>query len=108
MPFQPHVADLEVVVGWFLSLKESLQERVIFLPNRLNRTKEQRDGLSELKAVIAEEGRGQLVEGLSNLRSPARNNSAKNALLCASAQNNIKVATWVKVMTEISRYIIRK
>lgn len=66
VPFQPHVADLEVVAGWFLSLKESLQERVIFVPNRLSRTIEQREGLAELKAIIAEEGRGQLVEGLSN------------------------------------------
>lgn len=66
IPFQPHVADLEVVVGWFLSVKESLQSRVIFVPNRLSRTIEQRDGIKELKAVIAEEGRGTLIDGLSN------------------------------------------
>src|SRR4030081_1755705 len=29
VPFQPHVADLETVVGWFLSLNETLQQRVI-------------------------------------------------------------------------------
>jgi chromosome partitioning protein len=66
IPFQPHVADLEVVVGWFLSVKESLQSRVIFVPNRLSRTIEQRDGIKELKAIIAEEGRGTLIDGLSN------------------------------------------
>ncbi|MBC8233761.1 ParA family protein [bacterium] len=66
IPFQPHVADLEVVVGWFLSVKESLQSRVVFVPNRLSRTIEQRDGMKELEAVIAEEGRGTLINGLSN------------------------------------------
>ena len=66
VPLQPHVADLEVVVGWFLSLKESLAERVIFVPNRLTRTREQREGIGELQSVIHEEGRGELAAGLSN------------------------------------------
>lgn len=66
VPFQPHVADLETVVGWFLSLNERLQEHVIFIPNRLANTKEQRDGLAELQHVLTEEGRGKLVAGLSN------------------------------------------
>jgi cellulose biosynthesis protein BcsQ len=66
VPFQPHVADLETVVGWFLSLNENLQRRVVFIPNRLAHTKEQRDGLAELQAVLAEQGRGRLVSGLSN------------------------------------------
>lgn len=66
VPFQPHVADLETVVGWFLSLNESLQNRVIFVPNRLAHTREQRDGLAELSAMLQEQGRGKLVPGLSN------------------------------------------
>src|SRR5215510_11478783 len=66
VPFQPHVADLETVVGWFLSLNASLQQRVIFIPNRLAHTKEQRDGLAELHAVLADQGTGRLVSGLSN------------------------------------------
>lgn len=64
IPFQPHVADLEVVVGWFLSLK--VQSRVLFVPNRLSRTIEQRDGLKELQTIIADESRGTLIDGLSN------------------------------------------
>ena len=66
VPFQPHVADLETVVGWFLSLNESLQNRVIFVPNRLAHTREQRDGLAELDAMLKEQGRGKLAPGLSN------------------------------------------
>ncbi len=66
VPFQPHVADLETVVGWFLSLNARLQERVIFIPNRLAHTKEQRDGLAELQDILAEEDRGTLAPGLSN------------------------------------------
>src|SRR5262249_36492981 len=58
VPFQPHVADLETVVGWFLSLNEALQRRVLFVPNRLAHTKEQREGLAELQAVLREQGRG--------------------------------------------------
>jgi chromosome partitioning protein len=66
VPFQTHVADLETVIGWFESLNPRLQERVIFVPNRLAHTKEQREGIAELEKVIEEEGRGRLVPGLSN------------------------------------------
>jgi cellulose biosynthesis protein BcsQ len=66
VPFQPHVADLETVVGWFLSLNEALQQRVIFIPNRLAHTKEQREGLTQLQHVLQEQGRGKLAPGLTN------------------------------------------
>lgn len=66
VPFQPHVSDLEIVVGWFLSLNQLLQARVKFIPNRLSFTKEQKDGLTELQNVINNEGRGEVLSGLSN------------------------------------------
>lgn len=66
VPFQPHVADLETVLGWFLSVNEDLQRRVVFVPNRLTNTKEQRDGLEELRKILKETGRGRLAPGLSN------------------------------------------
>ena len=66
VPFQPHVSDLEIVVGWFLSLNQLLQEKVKFIPNRLSYTKEQKDGLAELQNIIDNEGRGELLSGLSN------------------------------------------
>ena len=64
VPFKPHVADLEVIVAWFLSLKESLQERIFFIPNMLSNTKEQRQGVKELETLIEEEGRGKILSGL--------------------------------------------
>lgn len=64
-PFKPHAGDLEVVIGWFLNLRESLQARVVFVPNERASTKEQRACMSEMGAVLAEEGRGALVDGLS-------------------------------------------
>ena len=66
IPFQPHVADLETVVGWFLSLRAEMQERVVFVPNRLTGTIEQRDGMQEIKELLAEEGKGRLISGLTN------------------------------------------
>ena len=81
VPFKPHVADLEVIVAWFLSLKESLQERVFFIPNMLSNTKEQRSGVQELESVIQEEGRGQILPGLVERKAvypPLLNGSADN------------------------------
>lgn len=104
VPFQPHVADLEVIAGWFLSLKESLQEKVMFVPNRLSRTNEQRDGLKELKAVIADEGRGELIGGLSNrpaVYPPLLNGRAENFF---QANGVGKIATEIRpLLTAITR-----
>ncbi|HEY9828762.1 MAG TPA: ParA family protein [Stenomitos sp.] len=69
VPFKPHVADLEVVLGWFLSLKETIQERVLFIPNMVSKTKEQRAGIEELEKVVKEEGRGQLLCGISERKA---------------------------------------
>lgn len=81
VPFKPHIADLEVVVGWFLSLKESLQSKVLFVPNMLSNTKEQRAGVAEIESIIAEETRGQLLPGLMERKAvypPILNGSTKN------------------------------
>ena len=66
VPFQPHDADLEVIVGWFLSVKESVQERVLFIPNRLTRTNVQQEGMGDLIDAIKEEGKGKILSGLVN------------------------------------------
>jgi cellulose biosynthesis protein BcsQ len=69
VPFQPHVADLETVVGWFLSINPELQNRVVFVPNRLTTptlTREQREGMQQIRDVLKEQGRGRLTPGLSN------------------------------------------
>ena len=81
VPFQPHVADLETVVGWYLSLRPELQERVAFVPNRLENTLEQREGIAQLEAIIVEEGRGKLLSGLRNrpaVYPPLLNGSTTN------------------------------
>jgi len=66
IPFQPHIADLEIVIGWFLSINESLQKRVVFIPNRKEGTNEQKEGTSQVLKIITEQQRGFLLEGLSN------------------------------------------
>jgi cellulose biosynthesis protein BcsQ len=81
VPFKPHVADLEVVVGWFLSLKDSLQEQVCFIPNMLSNTREQRSGVEQITAVVKEEGRGCVLPGLMERKAiypPLLNGSQNN------------------------------
>ncbi|MEM9948762.1 MAG: ParA family protein [Cyanobacteria bacterium P01_D01_bin.36] len=81
VPFKPHVADLEVIVGWFLSLKDVLQERVLFIPNMLSRTKEQREGYQALTDAVEEEGRGRIISGLVHrdaVYPPFLNGSTQN------------------------------
>lgn len=81
VPFQPHIADLEVIFGWFLSIKESLQERVAFVPNKLSNTNEQKTGLEEARKMVTEEGRGIVLPGLAERKAvypPLLNGSKTN------------------------------
>ena len=81
VPFKPHVADLEVIVGWFLSLKDKLQERILFVPNMQSRTREQREGFQALTEAVQEEGRGKIISGLVHrdaVYPPFLNGSAEN------------------------------
>jgi len=64
VPFHPHVSDLEIVIGWFLSLNEILKKKVYFLPNRLRDTTEQRRGLAVIKKMISSDGYGEILPGL--------------------------------------------
>ena len=52
VPFQPHIADLEIVVGWFLSINDTLQKKVMFIPNRKEGTNEQKEGISQISKII--------------------------------------------------------
>jgi chromosome partitioning protein len=78
VPFQPHIADLEIVVGWFLSVNETLQKKTVFIPNRKEGTNEQKEGISQIANIIKEQGRGILLSGISN--RPAIYPSLLNAL----------------------------
>ncbi len=106
VPFKPHVADLEVIVGWFLSLKESLQSRVLFIPNMLSNTKEQKTGVAEISAVIKEETRGQLLPGLAERKAvyPPLLNGSKNNFFETNIDNKTREETQ-KLFTEITRNI---
>jgi len=65
-PFRPHYADLQTTITWFTSLKPDWQARITFIPNHWQNTKEQRQGLAELKEVIEEEKQGQITNPLTN------------------------------------------
>ncbi len=64
VPFTPHIIELEVIVGWFVSVKPVIQDRVRFVPNRLSTTIEQREGLRLIENVVKEEGHGMITPGL--------------------------------------------
>jgi len=66
VPFRPHYADLQTTTTWFTSLKPDWQAKIIFIPNHWQNTKEQREGLAQIKEVIAEEKQGQITNPLTN------------------------------------------
>lgn len=66
VPFQPHYADLRVTIDWFTSLNKSWQNKILFIPNRWQNTKEQREGLNQLQQIIQEEKQGKLTKPLTN------------------------------------------
>ena len=66
VPFRPHYADLQTTITWFTSLKSDWQAKIIFIPNHWQNTKEQRQGLTELKEIIEEEKHGQITNPLTN------------------------------------------
>lgn len=65
LPLKLHTADLEVGLSWFMNLKPSIQEKVLFVPNELYRTGEQGECREIIAQVINDEGHGTLVHGLS-------------------------------------------
>ncbi len=102
VPFKPHVADLEVVMGWFLSLKEAIQERVLFIPNMVSKTKEQKTGIEELEKIVKEEGRGQLLSGISERKAvyPSLLNGSGTNFFDGKLDENTRVET-EKLFTQV-------
>lgn len=66
VPFRPHYADLQTTTTWFTSLKPDWQTKIIFIPNHWQNTKEQREGLAQLKQIVEEEKHGQITNPLTN------------------------------------------
>ena len=48
VPFIPHYVDLQVIIPWYNSLSWQDKQKVYFLPNRYQKTKEQQEGLAQL------------------------------------------------------------
>jgi len=65
-PFQPHYADIKTVLDWFYVINSTLQKKVMFIPNRYQKTNEQKDGLLQVKKVLDAENAGTLLPFLSN------------------------------------------
>ena len=84
VPFKPHVADIETVVGWFVSAKETLQDRVIFIPTHIDGksgTREQKEGKQAMTDILKEQGRGSIgpeVKHRPAVYGPVMNERADN------------------------------
>jgi chromosome partitioning protein len=65
-PFQPHYADIKTVLDWFYLINSTLQKKVMFFPNRYQKTNEQKEGLLQVKKVLSTENIGYLLPHLSN------------------------------------------
>ena len=94
VPFRPHYADLQTAITWFTSLKPDWQAKIIFIPNHWQNTKEQRQGLAELKEIIEEEKHGKITNPLTNrpalygiLLNGSKTNFFKNKNLPQEIQN---------------------
>jgi cellulose biosynthesis protein BcsQ len=65
-PFQPHYADIKTVLDWFYAINSTLQKKVMFIPNRYQKTNEQKEGLVQVQKVLDTENAGALLPFLSN------------------------------------------
>jgi hypothetical protein len=66
VPFVAHYVDLQVLIPWFNSLTPERQQSVYFLPNRYQKTKEQKEGLEQLAETLEENQTGTILPSLSN------------------------------------------
>lgn len=93
VPFRPHYADLQTTITWFTSLKPSWQSKIILIPNHWQNTKEQREGLEQLKKIVQEEGQGKVTNPLTNrpaLYGTLLNGSKNNFF----QQSNLPAEIW--------------
>ncbi|MCC8417265.1 MAG: ParA family protein [Rickettsia endosymbiont of Bryobia graminum] len=65
-PFQPHYIDIKTIIDWFCSINLKIQQKVIFVPNRYQKTNEQKEGLLEVQKALNTEKAGTLTSYLSN------------------------------------------
>jgi len=65
-PFQPHYADIKTVLDWFYSINVKLQKKVMLVPNRYQKTNEQKEGILLVQNALNAEKAGILLPALSN------------------------------------------
>lgn len=83
-PFQPHYADINIVSNWFTGISNKLQQKVLFVPNRYQKTNEQKEGIEQVQKILSSERAGLLLNPIHN--RPA----IYGALLNGSAINFFK------------------
>ena len=66
VPFIPHYVDLQVIIPWFNSLSFERKQKVYFLPNRYQRTKEQQEGIEQLNETGRDNKAGVVLPPLSS------------------------------------------
>ena len=66
VPFQPHYADITTILRWFRFVRPEIQKKVVFVPNRYQKTNEQKDGLLSVQKQIEKIGAGFLLSYISN------------------------------------------
>jgi hypothetical protein len=66
VPFVPHYIDLQVIIPWFNSLSFERKQKVFFLPNRYQRTKEQQEGIEQLNETGRDNKAGVVLPPLSS------------------------------------------
>ena len=66
MKWTSHLAQGWTRIAGAQHIKEELQNKVVFLPNRKEGTNEQKEGLNQIINIIKEEGRGLLLSGIAN------------------------------------------
>jgi cellulose biosynthesis protein BcsQ len=94
VPLQMHYADLKVTLDLFLSWNQELRVKVVFLPNRWQKTKEQREGMKQLQLIVNQEKNGTILSPLSNrpaLYGELLNGSQENFFTKAKSEEAQKV-----------------
>lgn len=66
VPFQPHYADITTILRWFKFVHPIIQKKVVFVPNRYQKTNEQKEGLLSVQKAIEKNGAGFLLPYISN------------------------------------------
>lgn len=94
VPLQMHYADLKVTLDWFLSSSKEIQSKTVFLPNRWQKTKEQREGAKQLQWIINQEKSGKILPPLSNrpaLYGELLNGSKENFFNKPNSEEALKI-----------------